>query len=190
MMKVYEIDATTIYRCPIVTGAYNGGGQSEVASPRRVAEVAAVTAMLCEIFGESAYLNHDEYGAPVLSGVISPPFLSISHSAREVVVAVNPVARIGVDVEHWRSQLMRVASRFLSEGEAGMCRSSHDLLRAWTVKEALYKAYRKGSLPLADGCPLPPHPGATTMVGGGEYRVDMVVDTPSTCIALATSLEI
>jgi hypothetical protein len=77
--------------------------------------------------------------------------LSLTHSAGVAVAARcdGDQAGVGVDLEGWRSLDPRTARFFLRPGEEG------DLLRLWTVKEALFKA---------------------TPVNGGAALVDYEVD--------------
>lgn len=62
--------------------------------------------------------------------------LSLTHSAGVAVAARcdGDQAGVGVDLEAWRTIDPRAARFFLGPDERG------DLLRLWTVKEALYKA--------------------------------------------------
>ena len=62
--------------------------------------------------------------------------LSLTHSAGVAVAARcdGDQAGVGVDLEGWRAVDPRTARFFLRPGEQG------DLLRLWTVKEALFKA--------------------------------------------------
>ncbi|MGI8809468.1 MAG: 4'-phosphopantetheinyl transferase family protein [Acidimicrobiales bacterium] len=62
--------------------------------------------------------------------------LSLTHSAGVAVAARcdGPQAGLGVDLEGWRGIDPRAARFYLAPDEQG------DLLRLWTVKEALFKA--------------------------------------------------
>jgi hypothetical protein len=64
--------------------------------------------------------------------------LSLSHAAGRGVAAccAGDQAGVGVDHEGWRRVDPRVTRFFLQDHERG----TDDLLRLWTVKEALYKA--------------------------------------------------
>ena len=65
--------------------------------------------------------------------------LSLTHAAGRAVAAScrGSQAGLGVDYEGWRTVDPRTARFFLQEHEE---RDGADLLRLWTVKEALYKA--------------------------------------------------
>ncbi len=91
----------------------------------------AVKALVKEAFGE-AELAHADSGAPYIIGVAE--HVSVSHGAGLAVLAVSDSA-VGVDIEAPRSQLERVAGKFMRADDE--CES---LLHAWTAKEAVYKA--------------------------------------------------
>jgi hypothetical protein len=77
-------------------------------------------------------------GGADTSGVSFPhASLSLAHTAGvAVAVAGGSAAGLGVDFERWRPADLRTARFFLHDDE----RLEHDLLRLWTVKEALFKA--------------------------------------------------
>lgn len=114
---------------------------------RRRREEAAVAALLREAFGPDAERRHDSTGAPVayVAGAEISARISLSHSVHHAVLAVAApgVADIGVDIEEPREALARVVCRILSPDEQSLCRTDADRLRAWTLKEALYKASRR-----------------------------------------------
>ncbi len=115
-------------------------------SPRQ-AEQSAVATLTREIFGPEAIIRHHPDGAPYIQGYGG--HISISHGAGIAAIAVSDSAPAGVDVECWRQQLHRVAAKFLSRAELAAWSASPDaLLRAWTIKEAVYKAALTPGLPL------------------------------------------
>ncbi len=72
--------------------------------------------------------------------------ISISHSDEIVTVLISKENGIGVDVEKINNKVHSVASKFLSSNEIqffGKAPSTRQLIRAWTAKEAVYKALRK-----------------------------------------------
>jgi 4'-phosphopantetheinyl transferase len=87
----------------------------------------------------------DPNGKPRLAG-IRLPGISLSHSGTLACAALCPTADVGVDLETTlpRPEAARLAKRILSPGEAEEWQSRgsawHDLMAAWTVKEALLKA--------------------------------------------------
>ncbi|MCC8115538.1 MAG: 4'-phosphopantetheinyl transferase superfamily protein [Bacteroidales bacterium] len=101
---------------------------------RRQREREAVRRILEEIAAPGATVEHNADGAPIVKGI---PYISITHSQRLAAVATSDTGPIGIDAEEWRSALERVKTRFLSAEELEWC---DDLLLAWTIKEAVYKA--------------------------------------------------
>lgn len=109
---------------------------------RRQAETQAVATALAEL-GFTGY-DHKPDGAPWLPE--NPHVnISITHSRTHAAVAVAPAGHpaFGIDIEQPRTRLLDVAARFLSLAEnADIGTDIHKLLRAWTAKEAVFKALR------------------------------------------------
>lgn len=105
---------------------------------RRDAERAAVRELLAEAFGREVKLLHDTCGRPSVEGF--PHFISISHSREEAVLAVSRGCPVGVDVETWRDALVATAAKWLTPTQLAHMHADIDYLRAWTAKEAVYKA--------------------------------------------------
>lgn len=127
-MKKIELGTTAVYIEPI--------GASLAAPPRscrRQREKEAVRRIACALGIE---ILHDADGAPAVTGAR----ISVSHSMRLAVVAIDPFHPIGIDAEEWREALWRVRTKFLTKGEICRFVDEGDLLWAWTVKEAVYKA--------------------------------------------------
>lgn len=125
--------------------------------PRHEREAEAKLALLRKAFGTDAgvTLSHDENGAPYIP---SRPdiYISLSHSRDNCVLAVSPI-HIGIDVENWRPQLNRVAPKFLTPAELKILETLTDddtravfLLKAWTAKEATFKAAGQPRLVLSE----------------------------------------
>lgn len=110
---------------------------------RRAAEQTAVRTLL-EMMVPGASLCNAPSGRPYLvneAGQELPVTVSVTHSRHYAAVAVNNGA-VGIDLEEPRSQLLSVATRFLSKDERFLyCKDIQLLLSAWTAKEAVYKAY-------------------------------------------------
>ncbi len=117
--------------------------------------------VISRVLGDKVSVARQPSGAPYLVG--SELFVSVSHSRRLVAVALSANGPIGVDVEEYRPQLKRVAPRVLSEPELTVYAGSTDaLLRAWTLKEALYKAALTPGLDFRSDISLPLDPDDTT----------------------------
>ena len=117
---------------------------------RHEREELAVNTLLRDAFGNEARRVHDELGAPLLQigGKRVDVTITLSHSPH--MAALCPAegkASIGIDIEAERPQLTRVTPRILTPEELDFYSNlPHGLLRAWTLKEALFKACR----PLTD----------------------------------------
>lgn len=140
MKQIMRSGEVSVYAEPVV-GA-EGRGE------RRLAEQSAVSRMVADVFGPDVQIGHREDGSPFVM-VGQAPEVSVSHCRTLAVLAVGGDERIGVDVEEWREQLRRVARKFLSADEAFEA-DDEALLRAWTVKEAVYKAAGCPGLALTD----------------------------------------
>lgn len=129
---------------------------------RRDSERAAVMELLREAFGADVKLLHDTCGRPSVEGF--PHFISISHSRDEVAVAVSQSVAVGIDVESWREALLSTAHKWLTPQEMSHMHTPLDYLKAWTAKEAIFKAMPVQPSGLID-IPLP------CLDGGRGYRV-------------------
>lgn len=142
---------------------------------RRQVETATAGALVQSVFGTGASIIHLPSGAPLLSrpDTDSVPAISISHSSSTLILAIGYCdGAIGVDIETPRPNLQRVAGRFLRSEELGMHDTSlPTLLRAWTAKEAAFKAIGVEGIMLADfllssdasEATLPDHAGAPSI---------------------------
>lgn len=109
---------------------------------RRESERLAVKKCL-EKLGMPETLEHHSNGAPYIAG--HPEIsISVSHSARLCAVAAGDMndGKFGIDIEDaGRPQLAKVSERILSEEELREANILPDgMAKAWTAKEALYKA--------------------------------------------------
>lgn len=133
-MEVIKTDIATVYIAEIQ--------QSKMS--RRDNECCTVRDLLAAVL-PGATIMHYPSGAPYVD--IDGVFISVSHSQHYAALAVAATP-IGIDIEEPRiTQLQRVASRFMSPDDYKAC---PDLLRAWTAKEAVFKAAGRESAMLAD----------------------------------------
>ena len=101
-------------------------------SGRREKEEEAVGFLVRKVFGAGAARRHLPDGAPAIEGIRQS--ISISHSKRFAALAVAPAGSlVGIDIEANRSQLEHNCFSAAPQG----------FLKAWTTKEALYKASRR-----------------------------------------------
>ena len=144
---------------------------------RRDAERRATDALIRHALGDCVTLNHLSSGAPCLEG--SDMSISISHSCHYAAIALSPNNHIGIDIEEPRAQLRKVAERVLSESELEAYSTSDAmLLRAWTLKEALYKAALTPGLDFRRDIHLPLPPSSTlATVLNRHYNIITILST-------------
>ena len=78
-------------------------------------------------------------------------FCSLSH-CQEYAIAVVGDAPLGVDVESYREQIVRIAPKFVHVNEQSSILAEEEiplLTRLWTAKEAVYKAMHHPGLSFA-----------------------------------------
>ena len=89
-------------------------------------------------------LYYNEFGAPQLK---SNKYISISHTNNYSAIAIsnNPV---GVDIEHFKDKIKKIKHKFINHAETKLIdiNSVRDLTVLWTVKESIYKLYKKQGL--------------------------------------------
>ena len=163
MIEIFKYDDITLGVTPI---------EADPDRTRTEREHAAVGDIIARFFGADARVGHRDSGAPYLVGR-EDINLSVSHSRDYAAIAFSTRHTIGVDIEQWREQLLRVAPRVLSESEMAVYGVSSDLLlRAWTMKEALYKAALTPGLDFRRDIMLPSHPASTAAtVAGRPYTI-------------------
>lgn len=162
MNELYiETGTTRIAACAIAAGG-----------TRRERERRAAAHLASTLSGREVTISHNADGAPRVDGAGFN--ISISHSARTAAVAVDPSHRIGIDAEDVRGrQLRRVAARVMSYDELAEYGSDDiSLTRAWTLKEALYKAAGVAGADWRNDLRLPStKKGRRAYACGREYEV-------------------
>lgn len=147
-----HICGIALWRCAIPTAPERG--------LRRDMERRAVARLVAAAFGPHAQLLHRDSGAPYIAMLDGSPAVevSVSHCDDTAMLAVSRFTAIGLDCERFRPQLSRVLPRVCSPHEVAEWGASDELmLRAWTIKEAVYKAAGIQGLEFAEGIHLP-HP--------------------------------
>lgn len=179
MIPVTKFSAGT---CSLYVTALDPG-----VAPRREAEREAVERLVGHLFGGDARVGHRDTGAPYIEG--ADVYISISHSRSAACLAVADDGAPGVDIEEPREQLRRVAPRVLSDDEMEIYgRSMPLLLRAWTLKEALYKAALTPGLDFRSDIALPLDlDDMTAKVGGRLFDILLIDSTEERTIALVKS---
>lgn len=139
---------------------------AEEGGTRRERERTAVLRALRRLAGPEADIKHDESGAPLLVG--AEGYISVTHSRHTAAVLWSSTPGWGIDLEEARGeQLRRVAPRVLNPDELELF--GDNLLKAWTIKEAAFKA---AGLPIADLRELHIHPDGT--ISARDRRLQIV----------------
>ncbi len=134
-MKLIQLPDATI-ALDVISGAYGN---------RRACEKAAIQRLMDFAAGTNTEILHRPDGSPYPA----PPchlHISISHSRHIAALLWSESQGYGIDIEEARQeQLSRIAARVMSQDEIESF--SDNLLKAWTLKEAAFKA---AGLPVAD----------------------------------------
>ena len=89
-------------------------------------------------------LFYDSNGAPFLKNNLN---ISISHTNNYSAIALskNPV---GIDIQDYREKILSVRDKFVNEFEIELIdtHSVNDLTILWSIKESIYKIYKKQGL--------------------------------------------
>lgn len=128
-------------------------GVCRVSLAKRRIELLVERLLLISLCNKDMELQHTGSGAPFVAGFGQS--VSISHSGGYVALAAGS-ADIGVDIETKASKTLKVRARFLNSQEQSAV-ALNDVaahVRAWTAKEAIYKAEGKGTLNCLDGIRL------------------------------------
>ncbi len=85
-------------------------------------------------------LIKDQYGKPHLRNHDAQ--ISVSHTAKYVVVAFHNKKPVGVDLERVSEKIRRISHKFLNDKELATANDNLEKLAAyWCAKEALYKLH-------------------------------------------------
>ena len=147
-----------------------------------------VNAIISKYIGPDARLSHAPSGRPLLEHA-DGMHISISHSADYVAVTFGMCEAIGIDVEQPRAQLARVAPRVLSDTELAVYGDSESLLlKAWTLKEALYKAALTEGIDFRRDIILPSAPDDTrATVCGRPFDIIYIDENPERTVSLVVA---
>lgn len=117
---------------------------------KRLEWLGARTALKCLVkeIGQF-YIYKDEFGKPHLKD--TPIGISVSHAKGFGAAAINLNGEVGIDIETERSQIHRIAHKFLHKTEATWAHNDVEkLTKIWTAKEALYKLHGRTQLTFAE----------------------------------------
>lgn len=131
--SVNTIAGINVYSCPVI---------SVDRCRARYNERMAAGALTRMLFGPDAGYSHRHDGSPYVEADGREIYVSVSHADGLLLMAVPPEGlHVGVDMERWSDRLVRIAHKFLTHSE----RTRYGLipgllLKAWTAKEAVFKA--------------------------------------------------
>lgn len=90
-------------------------------------------------------ISKNGQGKPLLNG--SSAEVSLTHSFPWVAAILDHSEEVGIDLEQPKDKLLKIADRFLNEGERRFVQNDlHKLCICWCAKESLYKIYSKRGL--------------------------------------------
>jgi 4'-phosphopantetheinyl transferase len=103
----------------------------------RQREFVATRILKNRLFGDEE-IQYDEHGAPFVSNC---KYISISHCTNKAGIALNTEYKIGLDLESYRSNVLTLKEKFLSEDEKKIFNilDKLEVTKIWSAKEALYK---------------------------------------------------
>lgn len=117
---------------------------------KRMESLAARCALgnLLEPYGHFE-IYKDQFGKPHLRD--ENIGLSISHAKGFAAAAINLNGSVGVDIEHERDQVLKIAYKFIHSSErAWVEQDIRKLTQVWSAKEALYKLHGRTQLAFAE----------------------------------------
>ncbi|MEZ4908862.1 MAG: 4'-phosphopantetheinyl transferase superfamily protein [Saprospiraceae bacterium] len=92
------------------------------------------------------YCETDDFGKPFLKD--SDINISFSHDKKWATSIISK-KEIGIDIQRTSEKLFSIKDRIFSQSDLNTCTNQDDincLLKLWTIKEAVYKAYGKKEL--------------------------------------------
>ena len=129
----------------------------EIVSQKKLESSAARFSLwsLCQQISEGPWdLRKDERNRPYFDQ--SDYHISLSHSFPFVAAIISHKKSVGIDLERFGRQVEKIGPRFLSAEEWNLWQDSHsDLTKAWTCKEAIYKAMGVPGLAFQQDIQLP-----------------------------------
>lgn len=118
-----------------------------VKHPRTQLQRLASRLLLAEMLGSHPVLQKDENGKPLLPHL--PWDVSISHTEGYAAIMLGK-GKLGVDVQHYKPNVMKVRDRFLDDRELEMAQDIETTTLFWTAKEAVYKYNAQPGLDFKD----------------------------------------
>jgi len=111
---------------------------------RRIETLATYLALHSLLKCEGLYIDHNEYGRPLLSNLN----ISISHTKGYAAVIMSEGERVGIDIEYVSGRVEKVADFYLLPFEYAS--SLTDRIIQWCAKETAFKFFQDSNLTLKD----------------------------------------
>lgn len=132
---------------------------TEITHPEKRAEFLAARMLVRSLVEHLGFtyqgLSKDAYGKPLLHGYHH--HLSLSHSFPYVTAIIDTETSVGIDLEHFKSKLLRIAPRIFSPNEL---RDAGDNVKKccvyWSAKETMMKVYGKKDLVFSENLLVEP----------------------------------
>lgn len=118
-----------------------------VRHPRTQLQRYASRLLINEMLGELPEVWKDDHGKPHLKG--KEIEISISHTEGYAAILLGE-GKLGVDVQHYKPNVMKVRDRFLDDRELEMAQDIETTTLFWAAKEAVYKYNAKPGLDFRD----------------------------------------
>ena len=129
----------------------------EIVSQKKLESSAARFCLwnVCQQISEGPWdLRKDDRNRPYFDQ--SDYHISLSHSFPFVAAVISHKKTVGIDLERFGRNVEKIGPRFLSAEEWNRWQDSHsDLTKAWTCKEAIYKAMGVPGLAFQQDIQLP-----------------------------------
>lgn len=132
---------------------------AEITHPEKRCEFLAARALVRNLVEQLKLSYHgltkDIYGKPLLRS--HPHHISLSHSYPYVTAIIDTEKAVGIDLEHFKSKLLRIAPRMFSPSE--LKDAGNNLIKNsiyWSAKEAMMKVYGKKDLVFAENLLVEP----------------------------------
>ena len=145
-----------------------------VRHPRTQIQRYASRLLIHEMLGELPEVWKDEHGKPHLKDVELE--ISISHTEGYAAILLGK-EKLGLDVQHFKPNVMKVRDRFLDENELHMAQDIETTTLFWAAKEAVYKYNAKPGLDFRDPISLhsiePEVLRSSFIYDGAETKLDL-----------------
>ncbi len=134
----------------IKNSSYSLNGFDKIKNEQRRFEWLSIRHLMIQLGFEKQDIIYDEHGKPTL--LKSSSFISISHSKNRIAIGINKLNEIGIDLQKISSGIDSIKHKFLASTELNKFKNLNELelTKAWSTKEAIFKANGKKDIYLKD----------------------------------------